>query len=395
MGTQTKSTAVGPADSAVERKIQLTPDAPERSIVSIEYGTTEQLFDEIRKFLAQHPGLTTDAVLKLTYFLLAILFPEYAAIWPFVSIVSADSVGSSLLLRMIKSVCLAPLHLGEVTLSALLTLPASPRPTLLLIDQPAPNKELERVLRIVSRPGGRVLRNGKFHDVCLPTLLCTSEPLHDRWILEQAIHVALTPSCGRLPKCDPESLSESARILRGKSFRYRELNLSKVRDSRFDAPDFSSPMREIACMLGNCVVGETSLQRCLLMLLEPQEQDVRIRRTDSIEAVVAEAVLFLSHEGRRSEARVGEITTIANGILAGRGENIAPDPRAVGHLLRSLGLFSQRLGRAGRGIRFTREIRRQIHQLANAYDVRTVLDKSSCEFCAEVGPRTVAPRQKR
>src|ERR1700689_1529836 len=121
------------------------------TIASLEYGTTGQLFDEVRDFLAQHPGLTTDAVLKLTYFVFAILFAECAEIWPFVAIVAPDAAGSSLLLRMIACVAVAPLHLGELTLSALLTLPPIPRGTLLLIDQLSPNKELERILRIMSR----------------------------------------------------------------------------------------------------------------------------------------------------------------------------------------------------------------------------------------------------
>jgi hypothetical protein len=376
------------ANSAGKSKDQETPSRLQLPIEAIDYGTTGQLFDEIRDFLAQHPGLTTDAVLKLTYFVFAIQFPKCAEIWPFVSIVAPDSAGSSLLLRMIACVCVAPLHIGELSLSALLTLPPLPPPTLLIIDQLAPDKELERVLRIMSRPGGRILRNGKFYEVCFPTLVCTAEPLRDRWILDQALQVVLTPIRGPLPTFRPQSLNESARKLQSKLLRYQQMNLAKVRDSHFDAPQFTSPTREIARLLGSCIVDDPSLQRCLLMILEPQDEDVRIRRTDSIEAVVAEAALFLSHEGTRNQARVGEIATIANGILKGRGENIALDPRAVGHYLRALGLFSRRLGRAGRGIRFTKEIRRKIHQLTVAYDVRTPLDNPSCEFCAEARSRT-------
>jgi len=382
------STTAVRTDSAVESKNHETPNAPQRSIAAIDYGTTGQLFDEIRDFLAQHPGLTTDAVLKLTYFVFALQFPECAEIWPFVSIVAPDSAGSSLLLRMIACVCVAPLHTGELTLSALLTLPPLPQPALLIIDQLAPNKELERVLRIMSRPGGSILRNGKFYDVSFPTLVCTAEPLRDRWILDQALQVVLTPIRGPLPKFRPQSLNESARQLQGKLLRYQQMNLAKVRDSDFDAPQFTSPTREIARLLGSCIIDDPSLQRCVLMILEPQDQDVRISRTDSIEAVVAEAALFLSHEGARRQARVGEIATIANGILKGRGENIALAPRAVGHHLRALGLFSRRLGRAGRGIRFTNDTRRKIHGLAHAYDVRTALDNSACEFCAEARSRT-------
>jgi hypothetical protein len=357
-------------------------------IVAIDFGSTGQLFDEIGTFFRQHPGLTADAVLKLTYFIFAILFPECADIWSLASVVAPDTVGSTLLLRMIACACVAPLQIGELTLNAILTLPQKSRPALLIIDQLAPNKELERALRIMSRPGGRILRKGEFYDVSFPTLVCTAEPLRDRWILDQALQIVLTPIRGPLPKLDAKSLDQSARQLRGKLVRYRELNFAKVRDAHFDVPQFTSPTREIASMLGRSIVEDPVLQRCLPMILEPQDQDVRIRRTDSIEAVVAEAALFLSHESARSQALIGEITTIANGILKGRGENIIIDPRAVGHHLRALGLSSRRLGSAGRGIRFTCAIRRTIHELAQAYEVRTKLENPSCEFCAEARLRT-------
>jgi hypothetical protein len=376
------STSSVPADSAWDSENQEA--LLQRPIEPIDYGTTGQLFVEIRDFFRQHPGLTTESVLKLTYFTFAIQFPECCDIWPFASVVAPDTAESSLLLRMLASVCVFPLQIGVVTLSALLTLPLSPRPTLLLIDQLAANRELERVLRIMSRPGSLILRKGEFHDVSIPTLVCTAEPLRDRWILDQAIQVILTPTRGSLPNFDPQTLSESARKLQGKLRRYREINLAKVRASHFDVPQLSTPMREVANMLGRCIVEDSSLQQLVPMVLEPQDQDVRIRRTDSIRAVETEAALFLSHEVNRSQARIGEITTIASGILKGRRESIELEPRAVGDHLRSLGLFSERLGRAGQGIRFTKEIRRRIHELAWGFDVRSIQDGvDRCEFCAE------------
>jgi hypothetical protein len=370
-------------DSSDEMANREKSGAPQVSITRIDQ-TTGELFDDIRDFLALHPGLATDAILKLTYALIAILFAECADIWPFVSIVAPEAAGSTLLLRMIKAVSVAPLHLGELTLSALLSLPPIPRNTLLLVDQPFPNKELERTLRIMSRTGGSILRNGKFYNICFPAIVCTAEPLRDRWILDQAIQIELKPSLSPTPKFSPESLNESSRKLRGQLTRYRELNLAKVRDSHFDARKFSSPIREIAAMLGNSVPDDPSLQQYLLMLLEPQDQDVRIRRTDSIAAVVTEACLFFSHERGRLQARVGEICDVVNGMSKGRDENVKLDPRAVGNHLRALGLFSERLGRAGRGIRFSKQNRRTIHELAEAYEVRTTRDNSSCEFCGEV-----------
>jgi hypothetical protein len=352
-------------------------------IEPIAFGTTAELFNEIRDFLALHPGLTAESIHKLTYFAFALQFPEAWDIWPFVSVVAPDTVGSSLLLRMLGCISITPLQLGEVTLNALLTLPQAPRPSLLLIDQLTPNKELERVLRILSRPGSRILRKGKFYDISLPTLVCTAEPLTDRWIVEQAILIAMTPTRGGWPKIGPDELNSFARTLRGKLFQYRETNLAKVCASRFEAPKLSSPTREIANTLGRCVVDDDSLRRLLPVLFEAQDQDARTKCTDSIQAVEIEATMFLSHEVDRVEARVGEIADIANGILKGRGESLELEPREVGNHLRALGLFSERLGRAGRGILFTKEVRRTIHKLARSYDVRSAQDNARCEFCVE------------
>jgi|HubBroStandDraft_4_1064222.scaffolds.fasta_scaffold172636_2 hypothetical protein len=371
------------ANPALKNNDQAFPSAAQRPIDPIEFGSTGRLFDEIRDFLTLHPGLTTDSIQKLTYFAFAIQFPECCGIWPFASVVAPDTVGSSLFLRMLSCLFINPVQIGEITLSAILTLPRSPHPTLLLIDQLATSSELERVLRTMSRPGTRILRKGQFYDVSIPTLVCSAEPLRDPRILDQALQVTLTPTRGPLPNFDLHALNESARKLKEKLSLYRERNLAKVRNSHFDAPKLSSPMREIASMLGNSITDDPSLQGLIPMLLEPQDQDVRIRRTDSIEAVVNEGTLFLAHEAKRGQARVGEITTIANGILRNRGESIQLDPRAVGSYLRASGLFTQRLGRAGRGIRFTNEIRRRIHQLASAYDVRSMQGDARCEFCAE------------
>lgn len=376
------------ANSSVESKAQGTPSALRPSTEPIDYGTTSQLFDEICNFLRQHPGLTMESALKLTFFFFAIHFSEYADTWPLVSIVAPDPTGSSLLLRLIACVCASTLRIGEVSLNALLTLPLSSRPALLMIDQLGSNRSLERALRIMSRPDSPFLHKGQLHDLSLPAVVCTAEPLRDRWILNQAIQVFLTPNRTRLLRLDFQSLSESAQQLQGKLLRYREINRTKVRDSFFDVPEFTPPMREIASWLGRCIVDDPELQRRVMLVLEPQNNDVRVGRMDSIEAIVAEAALFLCHEGK-SQALVGEITTVANGILRGRGEKIELEPRGVGNYLRALGLFSQRLGGAGRGIRFNKEIRQAIHELAQTFDVRSF--KASCELCANTRLRVDKP----
>jgi len=355
--------------------------------MAADYGSTRQLFEEVHDFLAPHPGLDEDSVRMLTYFAFAALFPECAPIWPFVSVVSTDAAASTLLLRTLGCVFLQSLHVGEVTVAGIISLPQSPRQTL-LIDQLEPTKQLERVLRVMSRPGAGVLSKGQSRDICSPVVVCTSEPLRNPRLLDQAIHVVLTPTRHRPPKFDVRSLDETSRKMRAKLLRYRENHLAKVCESQFDAPEFNSPTREIAALLGNCIVDDPELQSGVIPLLANQDQDARVRRANSPEASVVEAGLFLCHEPHRTQARVGEFATVANGILKGRGETIQLEPRAVGDLLRSVGLFSERLGPAGRGIRLLNEVRQKIHKLGYAFEVPSIQgNRDRCEFCAEARTR--------
>jgi len=350
-------------------------------------SSTRKLFGAVHDFIAVHPGLDENGVDLMTYFAFAALFPECARIWPFVSVVTNDSAASTLFLRILKFIFAQPVHLAELTLAGLLSLPES-QDQVLLIDQPTPSKELLRVLRLVSRPGACVPWKGQLLEIFRPVVLCTTESLNDPWLLEQGIQIPLIPTRNALPKFDLESAADTSQRIRARLHEYREENLAKVHNSRFDAPEFSSPTREIAASLGCCIVDDTELQARVTSLLRDQEKESRVRRTNSPEAVVLEAGLFLCHEPRRARALAGEFATIANGILQGRGESIELEPRAVGGILSSRGLFTQRLGRSGRGIVLTRENRRKIHELAWAFDVRSLEDTvKRCEFCFDTQVR--------
>jgi hypothetical protein len=351
------------------------------SLALKDYGTTRQLFDRILDFVAQHPGLEEDSVRKLAYFTLAALFPECAPILPIVSIVASQGAAATMLLQMLECVFLRPIHVGELTLAQLMSLP-DPLSHVLLIDQTAVSKQLERALGVMSRPGAGIISKGEIRKVFCPVIACTAEPIRDARLSELAMHVVLVPSQSRLPKFDQQSAEATSREFRANLQQYRQNCLETVRDSQFEAPEFSCPTSEIAAMLGRSIVGDSDLQAQVIRLLRDQDRESRLRRTDSPQAVIVEAGLFLSHEGRRAQARVGEFTDVANAILKGRGEVIELGPRAVGDILRSVGLFSQRLGSAGRGIRFGNGIRRKFHDLARAFDVRSLHeDVVRCEFC--------------
>jgi hypothetical protein len=381
------STVAMDAESAGATGERETLKSIQDPLEPLNYGSTRQLFGEVHDFLAQHPGLDENSLRALTYFAFATLFPEYAPIWPFLSVVAEDAIASTLLLRLLRCVFLQSMHLADVSLAGLISISQSPG-QVLVIDQATAAKGLERVLSMMSRPGAGVLSKGQVCDVCRPLVVCTAEPLRDSRLLEQGIQILLMPTRCRLPNINYESLEKTSKEMRARLLQYRENNLAKVCSSQFDAPELNSPTRAIAALLGTCIIDDTELQAGVIPLLKNQDQDARVRRSSSPRAVVIEAGLFLCHEAYRTQARVGEFASIATGILKGRGEALELEPRAVGSHLRALGLFSERLGPAGRGIRFANEIRRKIHKLAQAYEVRSIQDGTDrCEFCAQAKSR--------
>ena len=54
----------------------------------------------------------------------------------------------------------------------------------------------------------------------------------------------------------------------------------------------------------------------------------------------------------------------------------------MGHVLKYLGLYSRRLGNAGRGLIFDKATQAHAHRLSHAYDVLT--SEPSCEYCHEL-----------
>jgi len=351
-----------------------------------DYGSTAALFDDLQRLFQEHPGLSREAVSKAAFGALATWFPECAP--PLVLVSAPDPSGSRLLLEQLRYACRRSVIVGDVTRSGMWSLPLSLRPTI-IIDRPKPTKDLPFVLRAMSRPGVRIPQRGQLLDVSCPLVICMEEPISDSWLLEQSVQIEAMASATRFPRIARQALREVSLDLQAKLLSYRLRNFAKVQCSNFDAPHLAFPTREIARALGDCIVEDHELQSRIISLLEEQDEDVRVRRTTSFEAVVIEAALVFCHEKEKREwAYVGEFTTVTNAILEGRGEQITLEPRAVGDVLRSIGLFTRRLGRAGRGVLLVNEIRRKIHELAWRFGVRSIdngVDR--CEFCSETRTR--------
>jgi hypothetical protein len=79
---------------------------------------------------------------------------------------------------------------------------------------------------------------------------------------------------------------------------------------------------------------------------------------------------------------VGSVTKRINGMLDKWGAGTSYDPRAIGPVLRSIGIQTNKFGRWGFGVRLSASFRRQVHLLAKQYGItrRDITTESAIEY---------------
>jgi len=208
--------------------------------------------------------------------------------------------------------------------------------------------------------------------------------LNDGNVDGTVLHINVPPSRGRLPILDANAQREITEKLQPKMQAYRCRNISKVRESSVDFPEFESKLRILARVLGAGIVDAPKLLADLKQLLSGFEDQARAERWRDLRCVTIEALLCHTHSRKEEKVHVGKVTQTANAILKGRGESAAFEPETIGPIVRLLG-FTPKRDSKGKAIHFTDRVRRRIHQLARAYDVAAVQEGvAKCPLCREI-----------
>lgn len=162
---------------------------------------------------------------------------------------------------------------------------------------------------------------------------------------------------------------------------YRLQNYHKVRTSEFDIPEFAGATREYVRALGQCLVDAPELQASLATLFRSRDNAERTGTACELDAVVIEALLVCCHE-RKPSVHVGDIATLANGILSLKGETAELSAREVGGRLKNLGFLTTRLDSSGRGIYLLNAECERIHKHGRALGVAALRQGlPGCGFC--------------
>ena len=342
------------------------------------FGTTRDLFDGISALLHKHVMLPSKDCSLLAYWVIASWFTDYLPFLPSV-IVSGPASTADLLLRTLVAVCRRPVLLAELSPAILRKLPINELTPTLLVREPQLSRYMSALLNASNQPGYLFFSGKTFQQLYCPKCVYVGERFKDSPATSNSVHInlggsALTPRYA-LPAKD-EITSFQNRL-----FSYRLLNHDKVAAANFRVSGFRPEISIVADVLAAAIVDDVELQRGIIEVLKDRDEQSRVDRATGVNGLVLRAVLFHCHQ-KDQRTFVREIAATANRLYAEDGESLKVSSETVGHVLKHLGLYSHRLGNAGRGLIFDSATQAHAHRLSHAYDVLT--SEPCCEHCHEL-----------
>jgi hypothetical protein len=348
------------------------------------------LFQGVRGIFDSH-DFHERAALSATYFAFSTWFSESLPIAPCLFLTGA-APEARLLLELLECVVHKPLSLSELTRGGFLSIDISSAPTL-LIQQNYVSDSLWSLLRASIHRDAQVSTPSGVQKIYCAKAIYLGNESNAVELDDGFLRVDIAPSHNRLPILEADERLNLSTEFQSRMRAFQERYAIQVRDSKFDLPEFSSPIRILVRALGAPMVAVPELQIALGPLLREYQDSMKAALWFDPTCVVIEAALFRSHQDQTERIHVGEIANTANAILTGRGETLQLEAKEAGLILRKLGLLPKR-DKSGFAIRFDETIRQHIHHLANQFGVATVQEGvMSCAHCA--GFVSVEPSDER
>ncbi len=343
-----------------------------------DYGSARDLFVAITELFEHHIDLPERDSSLLACFSMGTWLADRLPTAPSLTISGPDPELGIDVLRLLNCVCRHPLMLAEVTPSGLRSLPMELSLTLLL-DQPRLRPDVQRLLRASSYRGLYLpVNRGSVADLYGPkAIFCGNDAAVD-FVDGGGIHIFLSPCKSQPSELDAQVQNEIANHFQPRLLTYRLKNFEKVRQSQVEVSKLTFTTGRLARTLAMCFPEDLELAGDIVHLLQPQDEDVRLQRANSIECAIVEVLLGFVHEQKLSVMKVGDLADLVNCLLESRGEILAYRAEEVGWKLKGLGVMRHRTS-AGSQIQFDRQTSHQVHRLARAYG----LALSCIETCRE------------
>jgi hypothetical protein len=349
------------------------------------YGSTEQLFEKILDAASKFTGLADRELRPIPYWALSSCFPELLTALPTLVVTGPSWADAHSFLRLLRCLCRRGVLVAELTPGAFLSLPMHLRPTILM-EQSRIARQLRGYLRAGSSRGARAPKGDGFLDLhCVKALYCGDEDL-DSELPEGVLRISLFPARTNAAFFDVREEDRLAAEIQPQLLQYRLRNFQAVQTSRFDAPGFTTGVRDLARSLGASVVGDPTLTAGVTSLLSAQDEYVRASWSTLPDFAIIVAVLAFVHEKKEQRVPVKKLTKFVNAALSASGEIKEYSAVEIGRLLSRLNLPRSRTA-DGMVIALTREVSRRVHELKRRYGVTTT--PASFPGCPDCEPPEV------
>jgi len=349
-----------------------------------DYNSTRELFTKISSLISQVTQAHRDVVDLITFLVFSTWLCDSLPSAPFLWIVTPPMTSAGPLAQVLTLLCRRAFAVNEASLAELHSLAVDLQPTLITeVFRPTPG--LLNRLRTSIRRGELTATRGEIVDASCANVVFAREPLRDRASAGFPLELALSPTPDYIPRMSASKAEQIAAEYQAQLLHYRFLNLAKVHAPAFELSQFATPMQEIAYNLGACIVDDKELQAQLAALLKPADSEVRVECASLFTAIVVEVLLVRCHTATGKYFAVIDVCKDVNTVLRARGDVIELSPEKVGWILRALNLHTEFLPGGRKGLALSNAVRKEIHELALAYGVRTLRElpeKIECLHCA-------------
>jgi hypothetical protein len=262
------------------------------------------------------------------------------------------------------------------------------RPTLLLDELEFSGTQahaFEPWLRAGNADGVPVAIGGQLVDSFGVKVLCSRQPTSDTALSSRALHISMVPTPKNLQALDEQTVERIANEFQPRLLMFRLRHYREFRPEPLDLSPLSPRIADLARALLLPLRGVDEALTPVLAALVAQNRQATVERADEPEALVIRALFHYCHDEESSTVLVGQIASLVNASRKEIGEEADLKPRAVGSILKSLGLTTSKLDSFGRGLQLTAMVKRRIHQLSQAYGLKpTEASIAECVLCEEM-----------
>jgi hypothetical protein len=330
--------------------------------------STEKLFSDTHELLAKHLDQPEPCTDSLVFCVFCSWLLEALPMVPLIWINYSPGSPWRAAMHLLHLLCRRSLPLMGVGKAEIRSLPMAINPTLIL-HEPDMRPAMQRILIGSTHRGANISGGGKIVDL-FGAKIVLSQSLPIATGVEDAIFkITLFPSARDLPALDSNLSRRIGEESQSRFLGYRLRNLGNVDTPIFDLGDLAPSLQELAKSMASSVVGHADLQKRIVSALQPQNEVLRVERSQTIEFVASEALRDFCHEPERSCVRSKELGIKIKTISAGRGCVQECSPERAGWIMRKMGLQPEKIDAKSNGLKLTSQNRKQIHYLAARYGV--------------------------